>query len=102
MWKLGGRFPKETTGVLSAFDVFNVESLPADSNSQRSKSRLQSIMYDDMLNCLLMISINGPVPGTEATDLEIQREKTLQSTYKIFLQCKLKRRWRKIHMLMMF
>ena len=37
---------------------------------KRIKSRLRSIMCDDMLNCLLMISINGPVPGAEAADKE--------------------------------
>ena len=35
---------------------------------KRIKSRLRSSMSDDMLCCLLMISMNGPEPGTDAAD----------------------------------
>ena len=35
---------------------------------KRVKSRLRSSMSDDMLCCLLMISMNGPEPGTDAAE----------------------------------
>ena len=35
---------------------------------KRIKTRLRSVMADDMLRCLLMISMNGPEPGTDAAD----------------------------------
>ena len=35
---------------------------------KRVKSRLRSNMDGEMLNCLLMIGINGPTPGTEAAE----------------------------------
>ena len=35
---------------------------------KRIKSRLRSVMSDETLNCFLMISMNGPKPGTVAAD----------------------------------
>ena len=40
---------------------------------KRIKNRLRSSMSDDMLCCLLMISMNGPKPGTDEADRLLTR-----------------------------